>query len=291
MSKEIQDRYQAYPSSQQYAQVATPVLVMNGYTDNNHKGGDDGDDYDDDDDVDDDVDKAYNNVDNNKDAEYADNFGKNELNEKNVNYKENNDNESINNFSCNSVEDDPAQIEDPNEDNHLRHQNTSGSVAISSITHSDGSLNLSNLPLGNDHQALLRLIRKLADQNMKLKTQAKVAKTEITYNPLVESTVRSVVKHDLFPKVQFIRHDELFDEFRNNMSIGKLAMDRCNIENNEKKRSDFWETYKVIVRKQVKIQRNIVHNALKKKFFGKYTKTILLIHIYNMSHLNILFCL
>ena len=179
MSKEIQDRYQAYPSSQQYAQVAPPVLVMNGYTDNNHKGSDDGDDYDDDDDVDDDVDKAYNNVDNNKDAEYADNFGKNELNEKNVNYKENNDNESINNFSCNSVEDDPAQIEDPNEDNHLRHRNTSGSVAISSITHSDGSLNLSNLPLGNDHQALLRLIRKLTDQNIKLKTQAKVIKTEV----------------------------------------------------------------------------------------------------------------
>ena len=124
---------------------------------------------------------------------------------------------------------------------------------------------------------------------MKLKTQAKVAKTEITYNPLVESTVRSVVKHDLFPKVQFIRHDELFDDFKNKMSIGKFVMDRCNIENDDKKRSDFWETYKVVVRKQVKIQRNIVHNALTKKFFGKYKKHFLSLHIYNMIHLNVLF--
>ena len=177
----------------------------------------------------------------------------------------NDDAESVNDNSCNYDNNDPAQIEDPNEQNLLPHENTSDSVAISSITNSDGSLNFSNLLLGNDNQALLRLICKLTDQNIKLKTQAKVTKTEVIYNPLVESTVKSVVKRDLFPKVQFIRHDEVFDDFKNEMSIGKFVMDRCNIENDDNKRSDFWETYKVVVRKQVKIQQNIVHNALKKK--------------------------
>ena len=149
------------------------------------------------------------------------------------------------------------------------HAETPGSVAFSSVTHSDGSLNLSNLPNEMDKKDLVRLVQKLTQQNMKLKTKEKNEKNEVSYNPLVVTTVKTVVKHNLFPKVQFIRHDDLFNDFRHGLSIGKFVMDRCNIETDEEKRTVFWGTYKPVVRKQVKIQRNIVHNALKKKFFGK----------------------
>jgi len=145
----------------------------------------------------------------------------------------------------------------------------SGSVAASSLTNSDGSLNLTNLHPGMKEDDMIRIIQNLTKQNMELKSQKKSSKNVLPYNPLVETTVKNVVKNDLFPKVQFIRHDELFHDYKNRTSVGKFVMDHLNIENDEKKRGDFWETYKQVVRRQIKIQRNVVHTALKRKFFGK----------------------
>ena len=89
-------------------------------------------------------------------------------------------------------------------------------------------------------------------------------KQAIAYIPLMEATIKTVVKHKLFHKVRFIWHDEFFHEVMNKRSIGKFIMDHCNIDDDEKTRTDFWGSYKQVVKKQVKIQRNFVHNALKK---------------------------
>ena len=144
----------------------------------------------------------------------------------------------------------------------------SGSDVVSSLTHGDESLNLTSLPNTMDQADLVKLVKKLSQQNVKLRKLVNADKEEVAYNPLVEATIRSVVKEHLFPKVQFIRHDDLFYDVENKKSIGNFVMDHCQIENNLDTRSQFWGTYKQVVRKQIKVSRNVTHNALKKKFFA-----------------------
>ena len=146
----------------------------------------------------------------------------------------------------------------------------SSSVALSSLTHGDESLNLASLPNKMDHSDLVKLVKKLSQQNVKLRKLVNADKEEVAYNPLVEATIRAVVKEHLFPKVQFIRHDDLFYDVKNKKSIGNFVMNHCQIVNDLDARTQFWDTYKQVVRKQIKVSRNVAHNALKKKFFGEF---------------------
>ena len=146
---------------------------------------------------------------------------------------------------------------------------TSGSVAASSITNSDGSLNLTNIPQELNEKDLVKIVQKLNEDNIRLKAQNNSSKKSTIYNPLVETAVKNVVKNNLFPKVQFIRHDHLYNDCKPRYSIGRFVMDKCNIPENDITREHFWDSYKQIVRKQTKVQRNVVHTALKRKFFGK----------------------
>ena len=146
----------------------------------------------------------------------------------------------------------------------------SSSVALSSLTHGDESLNLASLPNKMDHSDLVKLVKKLSQQNVKLRKLVNADKEEVAYNPLVEATIRAVVKEHLFPKVQFIRHDDLFYDVKNKKSIGNFVMNHCQIVNDLDARTQFWDTYKQVVRRQIKVSRNVAHNALKKKFFGEF---------------------
>ena len=163
------------------------------------------------------------------------------------------------------------------EDKHLPHDapretidERSSSVAFSSLTHGDESLNLASLPNKMDQSDLVKLVKKLSQQNIKLRKIVNADKEEVAYNPLVEATIRAVVKEHLFPKVQFIRHDDLFYDVKNKKSIGNFVMNHCEIVNDLDARTQFWDTYKQVVRKQIKVSRNVAHNALKKKFFGEF---------------------
>ena len=163
------------------------------------------------------------------------------------------------------------------DDKHLPHDapretvdERSSSVAVSSLTHGDESLNLASLPNKMDQSDLVKLVKKLSQQNVKLRKLVNADKEEVAYNPLVEATIRAVVKEHLFPKVQFIRHDDLFYDVKNKKSIGNFVMNQCQIVNDLDVRAQFWDTYKQVVRKQIKVSRNVTHNALKKKFFGEF---------------------
>ena len=81
-----------------------------------------------------------------------------------------------------------------------------------------------------------------------------------------EQMVIRETKKWLFPKIQFIRNQESLDDYVSQRSIGKFLLNRLRIPREERRM--FWYTYKSSVRRGIKMQRNIVHNALKAQFFG-----------------------
>ena len=83
-----------------------------------------------------------------------------------------------------------------------------------------------------------------------------------------EQMVIRETKKWLFPKIQFIRNQESLDDYVSERSIGKFLLNRLRIPREERRM--FWYTYKSSVRRGIKMQRNIVHNALKAQFFGTY---------------------
>ena len=83
-----------------------------------------------------------------------------------------------------------------------------------------------------------------------------------------EQMVIRETKKWLFPKLQFIRNQESLDDYESPRSIGHFLLTRLCIPREERRM--FWYTYKSSVRRGIKMQRNIVHNALKAQFFGTY---------------------
>ena len=157
-----------------------------------------------------------------------------------------------------------SEIESDSEEEHEDlHQEKSD--AISSITDYDITSNYG----GNIHLSskdMVSIIKKLRAENQRLKS-VKVKRNIVSLNPLVENTVKQVVKNELFRKIQFIRYDHVFDDFQANNSIGNFVMNAVNVPDITQEREQFWNLYKPVVRKQMKMQRNVVHTALKRKFF------------------------
>ena len=188
----------------------------------------------------------------------------------NTNHYENNLNEIMEKFVEEDDVDVENQVQEEGQDNEVNKHNNS--VAVSSITNSDGSLNLLQIPVNLQKTDLIKMVEKLNGEIMEMK-KTKLTKTqETSTNPIIEGTIKHAVKNCLFPKVQFIRYDAIFDDCRSNKSIGKFVMDICNIPDKQEQRELFWNTYKIVVRKQIKIQRNVVHTSLKRKFFGKKSR-------------------
>ena len=66
--------------------------------------------------------------------------------------------------------------------------------------------------------------------------------------------------------MQFIRASKILNHYTETGSIGKYVMDGINVE--ESARKNFWKLYKPIVRQSIKMKRNVVHTALRKRFIG-----------------------
>ena len=82
-----------------------------------------------------------------------------------------------------------------------------------------------------------------------------------------EKTVVETAKKFIFPCQQFLRNQDVLNDFTSRSSVGKVFMDKMEIPISQ--RRAFWFTYKNSVRKAIKQQRCIVHNALKEKFMRK----------------------
>ena len=82
-----------------------------------------------------------------------------------------------------------------------------------------------------------------------------------------EKTVIETTKKYIFPCQQFLRNQDVLNDFTTKNSIGKVLMDKLDIPLAQ--RQAFWYTYKNSVRKGIKQQRCIAHNALKEKFLCK----------------------
>ena len=83
-----------------------------------------------------------------------------------------------------------------------------------------------------------------------------------------EKTVIETTKKFIFPCQQFLRNQDVLNDYTSRGSLGKVSMDKLDIPACQ--RQAFWFTYKNSVRKGIKQQQCIAHNALKEKFLGKY---------------------
>ena len=86
-------------------------------------------------------------------------------------------------------------------------------------------------------------------------------------NPIQETNLLKTTKFELFRYVQFIRHDSILENYTSKNSIGAFVMNQLGVDTED--RHMFWKTYRHVVRKGIKVQRNITHLALKKQFLCK----------------------
>ena len=139
-----------------------------------------------------------------------------------------------------------------------------GGILESSID--PGSRSFSKLNGKASYKDLLNVIREKDKLIGKLQSENE-GKDFIELNAIQEKSVVEVTKKYLFPYCQFIRNADVLDRFESSNSIGKMIMDRVGVKDNI--RSNFWYTYKHIVRKAIKQQRNISHNAIRCVFISK----------------------
>ena len=104
-----------------------------------------------------------------------------------------------------------------------------------------------------------KLIGKLQSENE--------GKEFVELNSIQEKSVVEFTKKHLFPYCQFIRNADVLDRFESSNSIGNMIMNCIGVKDNI--RSNFWFTYKHIVRKAIKQQRNISHNAIRNVFISE----------------------
>ena len=89
-------------------------------------------------------------------------------------------------------------------------------------------------------------------------------------NAMTLGQVVKCAKYDLFKKVQFIRHKKILDEYESRGSIGRFVMKKLKIKKERRKR--FWHTYRQMVRKGIKCQRNVILTNIRRRFLGKVSK-------------------
>jgi len=87
-------------------------------------------------------------------------------------------------------------------------------------------------------------------------------------NELTLGQVIKCTKYDLFKKVQFIRHKNILVEYEKKGTIGRFVMKKLKIKKERRKR--FWNTYRPMVRKGIKSQRNVIHTNIRRRFLGKF---------------------
>ena len=76
-------------------------------------------------------------------------------------------------------------------------------------------------------------------------------------NPIQETNLLKTTKFELFRYVQFIRHDSILENYTSKNSIGAFVMNQLGVDTED--RHMFWKTYRHVVRKGIKVQRNITH--------------------------------
>ena len=87
-------------------------------------------------------------------------------------------------------------------------------------------------------------------------------------NELTLGQVIKCTKYDLFKKVHFIRHKNILVEYEKKGTIGRFVMKKLKIKKERRKR--FWNTYRPMVRKGIKSQRNVIHTNIRRRFLGKF---------------------
>ena len=87
-------------------------------------------------------------------------------------------------------------------------------------------------------------------------------------NEMTLGQVIKCAKYDLFKKVQFIRHKNILVEYEKKGTIGRFVMKKLKIKKERRKR--FWNTYRPMVRKGIKSQRNVIHTNIRRRFLGKF---------------------
>ena len=131
---------------------------------------------------------------------------------------------------------------------------------LSSVTNS------TNMPHNKSYHDLCNLI-KSQERTIQQLRQERNGMEPMMFIDSEEQMVIRETKVKLFPKVQFVRNSGTLDDCTSEHSIGKFIMTGLRIP--ESQQRSFWNTYKTAVRKGIKMQRNVVHNALKVQFFGK----------------------
>ena len=132
---------------------------------------------------------------------------------------------------------------------------------ISSVTNS------TNMPHNKSYHDLCNLIKTQECTIQQLRQERNGIEPMMFIDSEEQMVIRET-KVKLFPKVQFVRNSRTLDDCTSEHSIGKFIMNRLRIA--ESQQRSFWSTYKTAVRKGIKMQRNVVHNALKVQFFGMY---------------------
>ena len=184
-------------------------------------------------------------------------------------FEEYSDNESINEKDNFSMDEDITEEEvgGYQEQNFVSaNQGKNNDSIVSSIT--QGTTHLHAGPGRKTYADLLIMLQE------KERTISKLSK-QITENDIhmieftcsQEKTVIETTKKYIFPCQQFLRNQDVLNDFSTKNSIGKVLMDKLDIPLAH--RQAFWYTYKNSVRKGIKQQRCIAHNALKEKFLCK----------------------
>lgn len=129
-----------------------------------------------------------------------------------------------------------------------------------------GTGNLSEQHQKASYKDLLNMIKEKDKLIGNLQSENE-GKEFVELNSIQEKSVVEVTKKYLFPYCQFIRNADVLDRFESPNSIGNMIMNRIGVKDNI--RSNFWYTYKHIVRKAIKQQRNISHNAIRNAFISE----------------------
>jgi len=156
--------------------------------------------------------------------------------------------------------------EEPEEENFdldgtPRNHDTS---VVSSITHGTNKYHQA----GRTYEDLLAMLQEKDKAIKKLAYQINGDDfNAVEFSCSQEKTVIETTKKFIFPCQQFLRNIDVLNDFSSRGSLGKVLMDKLDIPFCQ--RQAFWFTYKNSVRKGIKQQRCIAHNALKEKFLGK----------------------
>jgi len=153
---------------------------------------------------------------------------------------------------------DKQENEDFNLDGTPRNHDTS---IVSSVTHGTNKYHQPR----RTYEDLLVMLQEKEKAIKKLSYQINGDEfNAVEFSCSQEKTVIETTKKFIFPCQQFLRNLDVLNDFSSRGSLGKVLMDKLDIPFCQ--RQAFWFTYKNSVRKGIKQQRCIAHNALKENF-------------------------